>query len=227
MSSAEKSDVIESLLSLLKENEKRVDDLGKKMEENTEVFRSLHSLLEENEIRFDTLEKRIEIIELKNKDSGKIVKEIKSKPEKKSVPRNILVVDDDTKLTSGFKLILESAGYNVEVANTGFTAHILVTKNYYDLVILDWHLHDVFGYQIADTIEKRHNDTKIIFITGYSYILDEYERKNEILLKPIEPDFLLETVAKSLKEKGLNAREQIQKYREELGIEQDTPAAPE
>jgi len=197
MSSTEKSDVLKSLISLLEKNEKRVDTLAKKMEENSDVLRSLHSLLEENEKRVDTLAKKIKIIEQKTSgNSSEIVNETKSTPEITSKAHTILVVDDDKKLTSSFKLILESAGYTVEVANTGFNAHILVTKNFYDLVLLDWHLRDTFGYQIAETIERRHNETKIIFITGYAYVLDEYERENEILLKPIDPDHLLETVAK-------------------------------
>jgi len=228
MSSAEKSDELESLISLLKENEKRVDALTKKIEENSDVFRSLHSLLEENEKRVDALAKKIEIIEQENaRYSSEVVSEIKSIPEKTAAARSILVVDDDKKLTESFKLILESAGYIVEVANTGFTAHILVTKNFYDLVLLDWHLHDAFGDQIADTIEKKHKETIVIFITGYEYILEKYERKNQILMKPIDPDFLLETVANVFpNEQNLHKRAQIHKYKKEHGIEQDPIPAP-
>jgi CheY-like chemotaxis protein len=226
MSGTEKSDVLESLISLLEENEKRVDALAKKMEDNGDVLRSLHSLLEENEKRVDTLETKLKIIEQKDSaNSSEIVYENKSTPEITSEARTILVVDDDEKLTTSFKLILENAGYVVEVANTGFNAHILVTKNFYDLVILDWHLHDIFGDQIAETIEERHSETKIIFITGYSYILDEYERENEILLKPIDPDYLLETVAKVFpNEQNLRASAQNQRYRKDQGIEQGPTA---
>lgn len=200
MSSAEKSDELESLISLLKENEKRLDNLAKK----------------------------IEIIEQENARYPKeIVSETKSIPEKTAAARSILVVDDDKKLTESFKLILESAGYIVEVANTGFTAHILVTKNFYDLVLLDWHLHDAFGDQIADTIEKKHKETIVIFITGYEYILEKYERDNQILMKPIDPDFLLETVANVFpNEQNLHKRAQIHKYKKEHGIEQDPIPVP-
>jgi len=200
MSSAEKSDELESLISLLKENEKRMDALAKK----------------------------IELIEQENaRDSNEIVSKIKLIPEKTAAARSILVVDDDKKLTESFKLILESAGYIVEVANTGFTAHILVTKNFYDLVLLDWHLHDAFGDQIADTIEKKHKETIVIFITGYEYILEKYERNNQILMKPIDPDFLLETVANVFpNEQNLHKRAQTHKYKKEHGIEQDPIPVP-
>ena len=221
MSSTEKSDALESLISLLKKNEKRVGTLTKKIEENSVLLKTLHGLLEENEKRVNTLAEKVKIIEDKNSGaSSEIVNESKSTSGITSAARTILVVDDDKKLTTSFKLILESAGYIVEVANTGFAAHILVTKNFYDLVLLDWHLHDIFGDQIADTIEKRYSETKIIFITGYAYILEEYERDNQILLKPIDPDFLLDTVAKLFPdEEDLHARAHVHKYKQEQGIE--------
>ena len=220
MSSAEKSDVLESLVSLLKENEKRVDALSKKMETSSDILKTLHSLLKENEKRVGTLEKKLETIEQNSGTSSEIVNEIKSTPKITSAARTILVVDDDKKLTTSFKLILESAGYIVEVANTGFTAHVLVTQNYYDLVLLDWHLRDALGGQIAETIERKHNGTKIIFITGYEYVLDELGPDNQILLKPIDPDFLLETVEKVFPdEENLHVRAHVQRYKQEQGIE--------
>ena len=49
MSGAEQSDVYESLISMLKENKKRVDILSNKIEENSDVFRQLFGLLVESE----------------------------------------------------------------------------------------------------------------------------------------------------------------------------------
>jgi len=223
MSGAEQSDVYESLISMLKENKKRVDILSNKIEENSDVFRQLFGLLVESEKRLDALERKLAVIEEKHI----LVDERKSTPDVMAPARTILVVDDDKKLTTSFKLILENAGYVVEVANTGFKAHILVTKNFYDLVLLDWHLRDAFGDQIADTIEKKHNGTKIIFIIGYEYIIDAYDRENQILMKPIDPDFLLETVANVFpNEQNLHKRAQIHKYKKEHGIEQDPIPVP-
>ena len=182
MSGAEKSDTLEN-----------------KLEENNDLFRVLLSFLEENQKRMDDLAKKIDIIEQKHIETPiEILKKTDPSPMKIHASRNILVVDDNKKLATSFKLLLENAGYVVDTALNGFSAHIKVTKNTYDLVILDWHLGDLIGGQIAETIEKRHSETKIIFITGFSYLLDEFDRENEIMLKPIEPDHLLETVAKLL-----------------------------
>ena len=112
----------------------------------------------------------------------------------------------------------------MDVANTGFTAHVMVTQNYYDLVLLDWHLRDALGGQIAETIERKHNDTKIIFITGYEYVLDELGPESQVLMKPIDPDFLLDTVAKVFPdEENLHVRAHVQRYKQEQGIEQSPP----
>jgi CheY-like chemotaxis protein len=169
--------------------------------ENSDVLESLISLIEEHEKRVDALEKKMDIIEEKitnNSIHNELSKIYDSPAVKKPVARSILVVDDDKKLASSFKLILESAGYIVDIANTGFSALIKTIKNTYDLVLLDWHLHDIFGDKVAEKIEKNHSGTKIIFITGYSYLLDDYDRENEILMKPIDPEYLLETVAKTI-----------------------------
>lgn len=168
--------------------------------EKSDVIKSLFSLLEENEKRVDALENKLEIIEQKISGKYRLEKPVNKKSSivKRPSTRSILVVDDDKKLASSFKLILESSGYVVDVANTGFAAHIKITRNTYDLVILDWHLQDIFGDKIAETIKKQSKDTKIIFITGYSYLLDEFEQEDEILMKPIDPDHLLDTIANTI-----------------------------
>ena len=42
---------------------------------------------------------------------------LKKSKVKKPVTQSILVVDDDKKLASSFKLILEGEGYNVDIAH--------------------------------------------------------------------------------------------------------------
>ncbi|HEX3031494.1 MAG TPA: response regulator [Bacillota bacterium] len=59
-------------------------------------------------------------------------------PEK--VKSNILVVDDDPKITSLLKRALTLEGYRVEVANDGLEGLKLAWTCVPDLVILDWML---------------------------------------------------------------------------------------
>jgi len=173
MSITENSDDIESLIRLLQENEKKVDAIAKKMD-----------IIE----RIITRNPRLS--EILNEESSLAVKEPSS--------RNILVVDDDTKLASSFKLILESEGYNVDTANTGSSALFKMSKKTYDLVILDWNLPDITGDKVAEKIKKEHSGTAIIFITGYSDRLSDVGNENEMLMKPIDPESLLRTALNNI-----------------------------
>ena len=131
----------------------------------------------------------------------KTLKEYDSTTTAESLSQNILVVDDDKNLANSFKLILESVGYNVDTVNSGLAALYKITKKTYDLVILDWILPDMLGDEVAKKIEENHSYTDIIFITGYSMLKGEAEgqlNEKEILMKPIEPDSLLETATKRL-----------------------------
>ena len=107
-------------------------------------------------------------------------------------------MDDDTKLASSFKLILESEGYNVDTANTVSSALFKMSKKTYDLVILDWNLPDITGDKVAEKIKKEHSGTAIIFITGYSDRLSDVENENDMLMKPVDPESLLRTALNNI-----------------------------
>jgi DNA-binding response OmpR family regulator len=76
-----------------------------------------------------------------------------------------------------------------------------MAKKTYDLVILDWYLPDMLGDEVAEKIKEEYSSTDIIFITGYSSKKDEVEGQldeEEVLIKPIIPESLLEAATKRL-----------------------------
>ena len=172
--------------------------------EKISVLELLTNLLKENEEKLEALIEKMEIVEhtvTQNTRLSKTLKEYDSTTRVESLSQNILVVDDDRNLANSFKLILESVGYNVDTVHSGLAALYKITKKTYDLVILDWILPDMLGDEVAKKIEENHSYTDIIFITGYSMLKGEAEGqldKKEILMKPIEPDSLLETATKRL-----------------------------
>ena len=102
-------------------------------------------------------------------------------------------MDDDDALTQSFKMVLESAGFKVDVASTGGEAIMKVNDNIYALAILDLNLPDMLGDEVAARIDGCVKD--IIFITGYSSLSEVAEpdilRERELLLKPVEPATLI------------------------------------
>lgn len=59
----------------------------------------------------------------------------------------ILVVEDDKRISSFFKTVLESNRYDVIMASTGSEAYSLITSQCPDLVILDLGLPDMDGME--------------------------------------------------------------------------------
>lgn len=67
---------------------------------------------------------------------------------------NILLVDDEKKITEVVKAYLDKEGYNTLVAHDGNEALSLFSNNEFDLVILDRMLPDISGEEICEKIRE-------------------------------------------------------------------------
>lgn len=184
MSFTEKIDVLELLISLLQEHEQKLDSLVEKLE------------IVDQTIKQSPLQRKSSIYE------GTFIED--------SNYNEILVVDDDENLANTFKLILEDAGFVVETALTGLAALHMLDKKIYDLVILDINLPDMLGYQIQEEMELNGITTEFIYITGYSALKDSYNTVNnkaEVLLKPVNPEKLVETTTKHVNGISINSNQ--------------------
>jgi len=81
----------------------------------------------------------------------------------------VLVVDDDPEIVELFVDVLERDGrFEVQTANTGYTAGIKTNEFKPDLIILDYMLPDVNGNVVCKTIRENPQfaNTKIIIVSG-------------------------------------------------------------
>ena len=172
--------------------------------EKISVIELLLNLLKENETKLETLIEKMEIIDQtiqKDPNLSKTVKKYDSSTTQETKPQNILVVDDDKNLANSFKLILERVGFNVDTALTGIQALYRVKHCVYDFILLDLNLPDIMGDKLAEMIEEHHSYIDIVFITGHQDLKDKvdgFHSGKKTLLKPIEPDVLLETASKRI-----------------------------
>lgn len=106
----------------------------------------------------------------------------------------ILVVEDDKRISSFFKTVLESNRYDVIMASTGSEAYSLITSQCPDLVILDLGLPDMDGIEIIRQI-RTWSMTPIIVISARSEDTDKIEAldngADDYLTKPFSVDELL------------------------------------
>ena len=130
----------------------------------------------------------------------------------------ILVVDDDDALRESIVSILESEGYVLDVAKSGFEAEIKLRNKIYNLVLLDIKLPDITGIELLAKINQFTPRTKKIVLTGFpdteTAIKSVNEKADAYLVKPFDPDALLDVIAENLE----NQKEEL-KYTQEKVLE--------
>ncbi len=80
----------------------------------------------------------------------------------------ILSVDDEASFTDLLKQYFEPRGYEIEVTSEGAKALELLSKNHYDVALLDLKMTGINGDEVMMEIKRRGLDIKVIFITAYS-----------------------------------------------------------
>jgi CheY-like chemotaxis protein len=193
MSLKEKIDVLDFLISILKEHEESLYEITERLERISER-------LEKGDLKPED-KALIEEAKQESEKAKKIVAEKIGLPAEKS---DILLVDDDEFLTETFKVILETVGYNVDIASTGMQAIHKTKDKLYDLVILDLKLPDINGDEVARILRKQGKKNKIVMITGYEKLIEGLKEDpvdvKEVLMKPVSPNSLLTVTKKLLEE---------------------------
>jgi len=85
---------------------------------------------------------------------------------------NVLVVDDEEKMTSFIASYLSNEGYGAEVANDGAEALRLLQNGRYDLVLLDWMMPGMNGLEVCRKL-RAFSDVPVIFLTAKSEEIDK------------------------------------------------------
>lgn len=174
MSVPEKLDVLDMLINVLNEHEKRMDMLVGRMEAIT---------------------RSIEV----HPEFSKAFREYEEQ-ERAQQPStlSVLVVDDDEFLADTFEMLLEDAGFAVETANSGNEALMKMNRFKFDLAILDYKLPDIPGSSLSKMLKEKDGDINVVMLTGHIEALEDHTSldSDEILMKPISPDELLKITKK-------------------------------
>jgi CheY-like chemotaxis protein len=176
MSFPEKIDVLDLIINVLNEHEKKMDMLVERMENIVAVL----------EGHPDFSQPLREYEEQARLSQEKLV--------------SVLIVDDDEFLADTFKLLLEDAGFMVETAQTGNQALLKASQQDFDMAILDYRLPDTNGSELSKRLKERNKDINVVLLTGQVEAIEDDTidgvNRDEILLKPISPDELLKITEK-------------------------------
>ena len=125
----------------------------------------------------------------------------------------ILIVDDEPRMCESLRLLLADQGYEICTANSGREALKLISRDAFDLALLDIVIPDMDGHQLMDHIYSQRPDTYIIIITGHasldSAVIALRKGAYDYLRKPFEYEELLKTVQNALTQKRLKTEKEL------------------
>lgn len=126
---------------------------------------------------------------------------------------SILIVEDEIRLAEVLSKQMNDAGYKTQVANDGYLGKQLISKNNYNLIILDINLPIINGYDLCREIRMINNSVPIIMLTawgtpdhkiaGFEVGADDY------ITKPYDIRELLARVNVFLKRSDTNPQSEI------------------
>lgn len=116
--------------------------------------------------------------------------------------RRVLIVDDAGPVVVLCINVLQALGFAVKGANRGDAALEILRKERFDLMVLDYKMPGLTGFEVFAQARALHPDLAVVLVTGHGTpdIVDEANRLGfaSILLKPFTSDELRSTVEKVL-----------------------------
>lgn len=112
---------------------------------------------------------------------------------------SILVVEDNDDLQVLFRLVLESEGYQVAIANNGQDAIKLLEETHPQLVLMDIMIPGTSGIEVSRSIKQQQNyeTLPILLVSAVDRVKEQqlnYSQANGVLYKPFNLDDLLNKV---------------------------------
>ncbi|AOS67551.1 DNA-binding response regulator [Bacillus subtilis] len=119
---------------------------------------------------------------------------------------NILIVEDEEKISRVLQLELEYEGYSVTIKQNGTEGLDAAAKGGYSLVLLDVMLPGLSGLEVLRRLRKTDSQTPVILLTARDSIPDKVTGldigANDYVTKPFEIEELLARIRAVLRQNG-------------------------
>ncbi|MFZ0513547.1 MAG: response regulator [Candidatus Nitrosopolaris sp.] len=106
----------------------------------------------------------------------------------------ILIVDDESDITSALKMYLELQGFQVDAFTDPANALAEFKAGFYDLLILDIKMPEMNGFELYKEIKKKDETVKVFFLTALSEMHDYDAFKKEVFAKEGERYFIAKPI---------------------------------
>jgi CheY-like chemotaxis protein len=124
----------------------------------------------------------------------------------------VLVVDDEEDFAKALKVRLKANGYDVILAHDGLQAIMMANLEKPDLILLDIMIPGEDGFFVTEQLKQSQTTRHIpiLFLTG---VPGGERRAHQLgasgyVMKPYQPEMLLETIHKALEIKGTQVEQE-------------------
>ncbi len=134
--------------------------------------------------------------------------------------KKILIVDDEESMRHMLTLILKREGYEVQSAEKGSEALLLVESESFDFMLLDVVMPEMDGLDLLQALKKKKVEATVIMMSAYGNLDTAVEAMKrgayDYVSKPFRPDEILLTLRKaeereSLRQENLRLREEVRR----------------
>jgi DNA-binding response OmpR family regulator len=118
--------------------------------------------------------------------------------------KRILIVDDEDDILNLVRLILEDAGFECETARNGKEGLSMIHQQNFDLVLLDIMMPVLTGWEVLHFLRgnEQTRNLPVAMLTARAFSAEtpgiEITAYSDYIMKPFEPDDLVERVKKIL-----------------------------
>ena len=127
------------------------------------------------------------------------------------MPKDILIVDDDSLVCDSLKEMLTFDGYAVDTALSAAAALTKVNEEGFHLILSDIQMPGMNGIDLLKEIKGQNSDALVVFITGHGHIDGAVEAIKlgayDYITKPIDDLRLRVTIQRALEQHKLIAEE--------------------
>ena len=138
----------------------------------------------------------------------------------------ILIVDDNRQIVAALTDVLQSKGYNVLSAHNGRQGLRLAVEREPDLILLDWNLPQLSGYEVLESLREQGNRAPVVLTTMYgseSVAVQAFRLGvRDYIPKPLRVPETLAAIEQALAEERLHReKERISKQLEDANLQME------
>ena len=137
-----------------------------------------------------------------------------------------LVVDDNTSVLNSVSMLLRDYGHLVTACNSAGDALAELQKKQFDVVLTDIQMPGMSGIELLEKIHSTNRNIPVILMTGYTEVDAAIEAVKkgafDFILKPYNPDYLVDSLKKAVNYRRLIEMEENYKHRLEEDVRKRT-----